>query len=176
MSKTLPPIVVAVLLIAQPSRAGAPPYEVWRLRIIEVRRCERVTLENVALVSSAAVQSGKNRGRRSPAEIVEGAPGDLVEAVVRRTRDLTFSSSSIGQKPVGDTGWAAGARRRSVFYFLPDNDQTGCKQFAVGPVVNIFVMDKSECDTYPPRGECLFDYPIRPVDKAIWDRYGERTR
>jgi hypothetical protein len=169
-------LLAAFVVIAQVSYAGAPAYEVLKLRTIEVRRCEPVTAENVALVSDL-VKAPYPRawGRVDPAEIAKSVPGHLVEGVVRRRRDLSFPYLFLGgyPKPLEDTGWAAGDKSQSVFYFLSDRDQLGCGQFVPGRFVNIVVLTKSGlgCDTYPPAGICAFNYPIRVAAKATWDRF-----
>jgi hypothetical protein len=169
-------LLAAFVVVAQVSYAGAPAYEVLKLRTIQVRRCEPVTAENVSLVSDyvkAPVFPLTARG--NPAEIAKSVPGNLVEGVVRRKRDLSFPFLFLGDypKPAEDTGWAAGDKSQSVFYFLPDREQSSCRQFAAGRIVNIVVLDKAGagCDAYPPAGICAFNYPIRVADKATWDRF-----
>lgn len=153
--------------------AGQPLHDVLMLRTIEVLRCEAVTENNVAQVSSIVRASSPSSAVRVDAsEVAASVPGFLVEGIVRRQRDLAFSIMG-GADPVKHTSWADARNSVPLKFFVRKSDPDVCEVFAPGRRLSVVVSQKAECDTYPPTGICVFDHPIRIVDPGIWAKYGE---
>lgn len=155
------------------ANAGQPLHDVLKMRTVEVLRCEAVTEDNVAEVSSyVRTRSSSSAVRPVPSEVAYSVPGFLVEAIVWRQRDIAFPISGSAE-PIKDTQWAGIDRSAPLKFFVPTNHADACAVFAPGNRVNVVLSQRAECDTYPPTGICAFDHPIRLVDPETWTRYGE---
>ena len=153
--------------------AGQPLHHVLKLRTIEVLRCEAVTADSVDGVSSYASAKSHTHGDRHIADEVAGSvPGLLVEAIVRRQRDVTFPILG-GRKPINKSTWIGADNSDPLKFFMPTNQPDACDIFLPATRVNVILSQKAECDTYPPAGICAFDLPIRVVDSESWMKYGE---
>lgn len=174
MKRTVALIPLIPLLAIGLATAGQPLHHVLKLRAIEVVRCEVVTAESVAVVSSyVRAKSLPDEDHRQIAEEVAGrVPGVLVEAIVRRQRDVAFPIFS-SRKPIRIPAWAGSDSPEPLNFFVPTNQPDACVIFVPGQRVNVVLSQKAECDTYPPAGICAFDLPIRVVDSKTWMKYGE---
>ncbi len=147
---------------------GAPLHDVISLRTLEIRSCEGVTPENVAQVSGFVAAPGRSsRSRGKPSVIAEAVPGYVIEALVKRQRDIS---------PTEDIGWKESDDAATFFYGSTQPDV--CEEFETGAIVSVLVDQKPGCDTYPPHGLCAFDSPIKLVTdepwlKELWAKYGE---
>lgn len=153
--------------------AGQPLHDVLKLRTIEVVRCEAVTADSVAGVSSYVREKLPANGDRHIAdEVANSVPGVLVEAIVRRQRDVVFPNFG-NREPIKSSAWECSDNLEPLKFFVPTNQPDACAVFVPAERVNVVLSQKAECDTYPPAGICAFDLPIRVVDSETWMRYGE---
>lgn len=153
--------------------AGQPLHDILKLRTIEVVRCEAVTSDNVGGLSSyLRAKSLTDSNQQIAMELAGSVPGLLVEAVVKRQRDVVFPIFGSG-KPLQNAAWASTDFSEPLKFFVPSNQADACVLFVPGERVNVVLSQKAECDTYPPTGICAFDLPIRVVDSATWMKYGE---
>ena len=155
------------------AHAGQPLHDVLKLRTIEVLRCEAVTQDNVAEVSRFLRDASSERGvLAEPWKALDTVPGFLIEAVVRRQRDVAFASAG-DRRPVKDTLWTNGDDSPAVAFFTASDDADTCDRFVAGTRVNVVLSQRAECDTYPPAGLCVYDQLIRPTTPETWAGYGE---
>ena len=169
---TLLPLVAIGL-----ATAGQPLHQVLKLRTIEVLRCEAVTADSLDGVSSYFRAKSPINGDRKIAdniadEVAGSVPGLLIEAVVRRQRDVTFPIFG-SRKPINKSTWSGSDNSDPLKFFVPTNQPDACDIFVPAARVNVVLSQKAECDTYPPAGICAFDLPIRVVDSETWAKYGE---
>ena len=153
--------------------AGQPLHDVLKLRTVDILRCEPVTEYNVAEVSSfVRARSRSSEVPPDPSEVANSVSGLLVEGIVRRHRDVAFHDMDGGDS-INDTQWTGDDRSAPLKFFVLANQADACAGFVRGTRVNVILSQRAECDTYPPTGICVFDYPIRMVDPDTWTKYGE---
>ena len=174
-------ISVCVVLIFLPcvSYAGMPLKEHHRLKIIEVVSCEKLTVENVSQVSSYVTRPRSNNWpdgtftewtSLSLEKFVQSNLGYVFKALVKETRDQIFNN--ISSKKEEDSGWKESVDTKPHYFYMPKNyyenaglaENRGSTPGAVLTVVAPY--GKSECDTYPPRGICAFNNPMKVVDSS----------
>ena len=170
-------IALLPLLAIGLAAAGQPLHQVLKLRTIEVLRCEAVTSDSVGGVSSYVRETSHVHGDRKIAdsiadEVAGSVPGLLVEAVVRRQRDVAFPIIG-SRKPINESTWTGSDTSDPLTFFVATNQPDACNLFVPATRVNVVLSQKAECDTYPPAGICAFDLPIRVVDSESWMKYGE---
>lgn len=166
-------IALLPLLAIGLAAAGQPLHDVLKLRTIEVVRCEAITADSVGGVSRyVRAKSSANGDRKIADEIAASVPGLLVEAIVRRQRDVAFPIFG-NRKSIRIPAWAGADHSEPLKFFVPTTQADACAQFVPGERVNVVLSQKAECDTYPPAGICAFDLPIRVVDSETWMKYGE---
>ena len=166
-------IALLPLVVIGLATAGQPLHDVLKLRTIEVLRCEAVTADSVAAVSSyVRAKSFSDQDRRIAGEVAGSVPGLLVEAIVRGQRDVAFPIFG-RRKPIRGPAWVVPDSQDPLKFFVPTNQPDACDIFVPATRVNVVLSQKAECDTYPPAGICAFDLPIRVVDSETWAKYGE---
>ena len=166
-------IALLPLLAIGLATAGRPLHDVLQLRTIEVVHCEAITPDSVGEVSRYVRAKTPANGDRTIAdEIAASVPGLLVEAIVRRQRDVAFPIFG-EREPVSNAAWAGSDTSEPLKFFVPTDQEDACSQFVLGERVNAVLSARAECDTYPPVGICAFDLPIRVVDANTWKKYGE---
>ena len=166
-------IALIPLIASGLATAGQPLHDVLKLRTIEVVSCETVTAESVAVVSSYVRATSASDGNRRIAQEVAGTvPGLLVEAIVKRQRDLVFPILG-SQQPVRNAAWVDSTHPDPSHFFVATDQPDACAGFVPGMRVHVVLSQRAECDTYPPVGICAFDAPIRVVDPDTWMKYGE---
>lgn len=157
------------------AHAGAPFEGSVQLRRIHVSRCEAVTPANVSTISSYVSAPGRSRhSHGDPATVASSASGVLIEGVIKRQRDLSFPFIDTRERrePTHDTGWADSSDATSLAFFLVDEGFDRCESVR-NTVINVTLVDRSECDTIPPAGVCAFDRAVRLVDPNLWSQYGD---
>lgn len=170
-------IALLPLVVIGLATAGQPLNQVLKLRTIEVLRCEAVTVDSVGGVSSYVSATSHTHGNRKIAdniadEVAGSVPGLLVEAIVRRQRDVAFPIFG-SRKPINESTWTGSDNSDPLKFFVATNQPDACDIFVPATRVNVVLSQKAECDTYPPAGICAFDLPIRVVDSEAWAKYGE---
>lgn len=161
------------LLATGLATAGQPLHDVLKLRTIEVVRCEAVTAENVAGLSRyVRAKSLANGDQHIAIEVAESVAGVMVEAVVKRQRDVVFPMFG-RRNALKKAPWRAAENSDPLKFFVSTKEMDACTLFVPGERVNVVLSQKAECDTYPPEGLCAFDLPIRMVESRTWQTYGE---
>ncbi len=170
-------IALLPLVVIGVATAGQPLHQVLKLRTIEVLHCAAVTADSVGGVSSYVRAKSDSHVDRKIAdsvadEVAGSVPGLLVEAIVRRQRDVTFPIFG-NRKPINKSTWIVSDNSDPLKFFVPTNQPDACDIFVSATRVNVVLSQKAECDTFPPAGLCAFDLPIRVVDSETWVKYGE---
>lgn len=156
------------------ANAGQPLQDVLKLRTIQVVRCEVVTEQNVADVSSFVRRVSSSNDGIPPVElqVVESVPGILVEAFITRQRDVV-SPIRGSKEPIKSGQWTDADSSVPLNFFAATEDPDPCGLFLEGTRVNVVLSQRAECDTYPPVGICAFDRPITVVSAETWMKFGE---
>lgn len=173
MDRSITLLTLTTLVAIGSANAGQPLYDVLKLRTIEVLRCEAVTGDNVAEVSSFLRVASSSSGLRPvPSEVVDGVSGFLVEGILKRQRNVEFPNFGEGE-PIRHTKWSRADSSEPLTFFVPSDLPGACETFVPGERVTVVLSQRADCDTFPPEGICAFDHPIRLVDPGTRTRYGE---
>jgi hypothetical protein len=131
--------------VGSDEQAGMPAISTLQLRKLEIATCEPLVGTEI--------------------------PGYVIAARVIDQRDIEFDNLKVEEEVLRDTAWQGRSVDTIDRFVYPSRSVDVCKRFASGSRLIVALDDRSDCDTDPPQGNCIFDRVIWELDEYVREQF-----